>query len=108
MKYQIKRGDIKIPDGRKSGIGALLAQAEFGDIEKTESSPMFVYPPYFPEQQWNDGISYLIAKEHKRLKGNLIIGLKCSLSLSFSLLGPSQSPFGVCNVQYYCHVICRH
>lgn len=69
LKYQIKRGDIQVPDGKKSGIGALLAQAEFGDIEKTESSPMFVYPPYFPEQQWNDGISYQIAKEHKRLKG---------------------------------------
>ena len=69
LKYQIRRGEIQVPDGKKSGIGALLAQVEFGDIEKTESSPMFVYPPYFPEQQWNDGISYQIAKEHKKLKG---------------------------------------
>ena len=70
LKYQVKRGDIRIPDSKKSAVGAQLAQAEFGDFEQTSDlSKTFVYPPYYPEQEWNDGIAYLIAKEHKRLKG---------------------------------------
>ena len=73
LKYQIKRGDIRIPDRKKSTIGAELAQAEFGDVQVasdlSKSLPTFVYPPCYPEQEWNDGIAYLIAKEHKRLKG---------------------------------------
>lgn len=78
LKYQIKRGDIKIPDGKKSTVGAKLAQADFGDLDvasdqSTSNSPSLVYPPYYTEAEWNDGIAYLISKEHKKLKGIIVV-----------------------------------
>lgn len=64
LKYQISHGDIQIPNPKKALIGAHIAQAELGDF--LESSGM-VYPPYFPS--WDSGISHIIRKEHRKLKG---------------------------------------
>lgn len=68
LKYQIARGDIQVPNPKKSIIGAHIAQAEMGDI--LDSNGM-VYPPYFPN--WDSGISHIIRKEHRKLRG-IIMG----------------------------------
>ena len=68
LKYQIKRGDIHIPDRKKCIIGAHIAQVDFGDYQDNFNRSLnVVYPQYFPE--WTDGIAHLIAKEHKKLRG---------------------------------------
>ena len=69
LKYQIARGDILIPNPKKAVIGAHIAQTEMGDF--CESSGV-VYPPYFPT--WDSGISHIIRKEHRKLKGKRIQG----------------------------------
>ena len=101
LKYQLKRGDVKVPDGKKSGIGALLAQAEFGDIER---APTFVYPPYFPVQQWKDGISHSIAVEHRKLKGSITNHARTSI---LSLFRPVNSYLSlhVCRSVYDTNVL---
>lgn len=68
LKFQIKRGDLRVPNHKKSIIGAAIAQAEFGDVVETSG---VVYPAFYPEPQWNTGIAHIIAKEHKKLKGRL-------------------------------------
>lgn len=68
LKYQISRGDIQIPNPKKALIGAHIAQTEMGDF--LEQGGM-VYPPYFPI--WDSGISHIIRKEHRKLKGKSLI-----------------------------------
>ena len=97
LKYQIKRGDIKIPDNKKSTVGAKLAQADFGDLDvasdSTCNSAAFVYPPYYTEAEWNDGIAYLISKEHKKLRG--------LFSIVATLIGSHPGHFLLCNVYVF-------
>ena len=68
LKCQIRRGEISIPDRKKSAIGAHIAQVDFGDYQDNLNHTLnVVYPKYFPD--WTDGIAHLIAKEHKKLRG---------------------------------------
>lgn len=53
-------------------IGAYIAQTEIGDYQESfNHTPSVVYPQYFPE--WTGGIAHLIAKEHKKLRGDLAV-----------------------------------
>ena len=78
LKFQIKRGDLRVPNHKKSIIGATIAQVEFGDkIEPSDNgatnlTPCVAYPAFFPEPEWNTGIAHIIAKEHTKMIGNLI------------------------------------
>ena len=76
MAYQIKRGDIHVPNSKKAIIGARIAQVELGDLKESQG---MLYPPYFPN--WNSGIAHIIRKEHKKLKGIVVIVLDLQLIL---------------------------
>ncbi len=67
LKCQIRRGIIQVPSSKMGIIGAHIAQVEMGDIQ--EPSEAMVYPPYFPHNFWNTGITHIIRKEHRKLKG---------------------------------------
>ena len=72
LRYQIQQGEIHIPDRKKSMIGAYIAQTEIGDYQESfNHTPSVVNPQYFPE--WTGGIAHLIAKEHKKLRGDLVV-----------------------------------
>lgn len=68
LKWQIKSGQIDVPDSKKSEMGAYIAQVDFGDRIVTPVQSLCVnYPAYFPN--WNGGLAHIIAKEHNKLRG---------------------------------------
>lgn len=75
LKWQIKSGQIDVPDSKKSEMGAYIAQVDFGDRIVTPVQSLCVnYPAYFPN--WNGGLAHIIAKEHNKLRGKLLLNIE--------------------------------
>lgn len=66
LKYQLTRGDIRVPDHKMAVVAACMAQVELGDSSPRCTSGT-AYPAYFPG--WNGAVAHATGKEHEKLKG---------------------------------------
>ena len=65
IKSLMAKGQLPVPVKEASKIGALIAQAEFGNSSSLKSK--LCYPQFFKE--WAPGTARSIAKEHSKLNG---------------------------------------